>query len=364
MTLQEIVRQQTQEPLDALSLLERKRVELLSGRAAGKNRLKQTASNIKGLRAREDERKRQVSDVDRKIAELHSKLEEIDRQRSELIDRLLETQGERTKAESSLGEARHDIEKAQSNIRAAREAEEAARKELEKLVEERNRHQGRLREGYLAALDRFLEVSAKRIENAFVSQEERQRTLAAAEAFRKARHEDPKIGDLCDQRDQFSELLKKATVPGVRLTLEGALREIEKTLDALYPGAVVLGEQTPEPSFIEELHYFVDSRDRVSIVLPVGEAVWNAIGEGRQVPAGERTVKLLWSFVTGSGLKPSDGQFIMESGRCIFATEFTPDVVSALAPFALPLPGSGILEFIFSPVPAPIQEVLNSEAED
>ena len=196
MTLQDIVRQQTHEIRDALSLIERTYNDLLGQKGAAEDRLKRVLTEVSQHRARETERKRIVAEWEPKVAEIQQKLDEIERQRAELLERLFEKREEKDKAESLLKEARSATEKALETIARARDSIETTTKTLGAKEQEKAREQRRLRDAYVRSIDSYLSQLSRRIDQSFVGQEERQRRMAAIEAFKKARHEDRQIGDL------------------------------------------------------------------------------------------------------------------------------------------------------------------------
>ena len=366
MTLQDIVRQQTHEIRDALSLIEHTYNDLLGQKDAAEDRLKRAFTEVSQHRARETERKRIVAEWEPKVAEIQQKLDEIERQRAELLERLFEKREEKDKAESLLKEARSATEKALETIARARDSIETTAKTLGAKEQEKAREQRRLRDAYVRSIDSYLSQLSRRIDQAFVGQEERQRRMAAIEAFKKARHEDRQIGDLCDQRDQFRQLIDMATVPGVKETLRLALTKIEEELQKRYPGALSVGEAVPEAGSIEDLYYFFRPDGTVSILLPISEPAWIALRNDPPDAAASRAMTFVWGMVKGTGLKPSDGEFCCDGGRCVFvfASNTGDDEISLLEGSTFSVPSSAGLTFRISSLPTEIQEALTDEETD
>ena len=201
---------------------------------------------------------------------------------------------------------------------------------------------------------------AKRIEQAFSNQEERKQRETALAELKKARHENRRIGDLCDQREQFHQLIKMATVPGVKETMEKALRKIEDELQTLYPNAISVEKNVPtDLGFIEEIHFFVDEESKVSIVLPIDVAMFERIEKGETSPATDRIMRFVWDMIKKLGLKHTDGEFRLDGERCLFATAFSADDMAVLdSGFSVSIASASALQFKFSALPTEIQEVL------
>lgn len=361
MTLQDTVRQETQAVRDSLGLLERKCANLRGEKEAAEERRKRAATEITTHRTLEGERGRLVTEAREKVAEVQQKLEEIERQRSELIDRLMERQAEVEKVKGLFDQANKATQNAQSAVKEARDAIGLAEKALEDSQKEKARFEEQLKHALVQALDVHLIELAKRIEKAFEDHEARRKHLAAVESFKKARHENRRIGDLCDQRDQFVQILgKMATVPGVKDTIRSALQNVEREIEKLYPGALAAESVQPDAGLIEDLHYFTSRDGKATMILPIPESASKAIQAGGSNPEANRAVHILWNLIQGAELKPTDGEFRYEGKRCIFASNLDPDILALLENFRVPMPVTGTLEFRFVALPGEIQEALLS----
>jgi len=359
MSLQDILRRETQDIRDALDQIERRYRELHGRRDAAQERLNRAIGEIGNYRKGEADRKRVVGGVDKEVADIQARLEEVERQRAELFDLLLEKRAEREKTEGLLEEARKATEKAHALVREARPLVEETGRELEGVERERERNQVRRREACLRALDAYVSELAQRIEQILAGQAERGRRMATAASLKRARHEDRQIADLCDQRDQFKEIMVKATVPGVKDTLVTALRGIEEELERRYPGALSAEGAAVGSSVIEELHYFIDTRGKGVILLPVSESVWSAIRTGEGGARVEAAMRIIWGIVKGIGLEPQNGEFRWEDGHSVFVSHFDEEEMSVLDSLNVTMPGEGALTFRVSPVPSEVQEALS-----
>jgi gas vesicle protein len=363
LTLQDTIREQTWEIVDALTLADRRRKDLISSKDAAEDAIKRAYTEITRHRALESERKRLVVEAEERLKEVQDRFEEINRQRQEILDRLTEKQETKEQAEKLLRESRSETERALGVVRTETERRDKGIGLLAEIEGEKLQYEGKLREAHRRSVDIYIQELERRVEQAFAGEEERSRRQTAAEAFRKARHDDNYIGDLCDQRDQFRELVRLATVPGVAETLRRELERVERELDKRYPGALSIEEKVPSQMLVEELHYLIGSDELLRIVLPIPERVWNGISRGETGAEATGAMRMVWEMIIGLGLKPSDGEFRFENGYCVFvARELKDDDMNSIREFTLKLKSSATLTFRFSPFPSQVQEALLYEA--
>jgi hypothetical protein len=346
---------------DGVAHLERQREHLLTNRTAAEERIKRATTEITQNRTLETERRRVLAGVDSRFSQIQTRLDEIERQRVELINQLMETRDEREKADNQLKVAHQGTARAQELLRDADAEREEAGRQLKDIESERTRQHDRLRDAYVQALEAYLAEVAKRLEQAFASEEERQRRRALARAFKDARHQDRRIGDLCDQRDQYQQLLPLATVPGVRASIEAELRRVEEHLERLFPGALSASPEQPLPATVEDLHYFIDRQGKCGILLPVSASVWQHIAEGDAGLASKVAMRLFWALISGAGLKAGDGEFETQGSHCVFRAQFSADIIGALPSFRMAIEGGALIEFRVCPLPSEMQEVFADE---
>jgi hypothetical protein len=216
-------------------------------------------------------------------------------------------------------------------------------------------------EGRRRAVNLYVREVEKQIEQAFASEEERARRQERADEFRRARHEDPSIGDLCDQRDQFRELVRLATVPGVAVTLRRELEKVEQELDKLYPGALSVEDKVPSIMLVEELYFLTGPDNLLRIILPISIEVWDGIHNGDTGSEATCAMRMAWEMISGLGLKSSDGEFCFENNCCMFiARDLTADDMTSFKELILQLRNSSSMTFRFSPLPTEVQEAIFS----
>lgn len=362
MTLQDTIREQTREIVDVLALVDGRRKDVISGRAAAEDRIKRASTEISRHRTLENERKRLVTEAEDRLKEAQDKLDEIERQRQEILERLIEKRDAKEQAEELLKESRQETERAFSIVRTETERRDKEVRLLHEIEAEKVQHESRLRDAYRLSVDIYVRDIASQVEQAFAGEEERNRRLIAADEFKKARHEDPHIGDLCDQRDQFRELIRFTTVPTVAETLRRELARVEQELDRKYPGALSIDEKVPSVMLVEELYYLVGPDGLLRVVLPITEQVWNGIRSGETGVEATCAMRMVWEMISGLGLKSRDGEFCFENGYCMFTAKDLGADDMSIREFTLRLKNSAALTFRFSPFPAQVQECLLYEA--
>lgn len=362
MTLQDTIREQTREIVDALTLVSGRRKDVVSRQAAAEDRIKRASTEVTRQRTLENERKRLVSEAEERLKEAQVRLDDIERQRQEILERWSEKRDAKEQAEVLLKESRQETERAVGIVRTETERIDEEVGLLNEIEAEKLRYERQLREAHRLSVDIYVRELEKRVEQAFAGEEERNRRQTAADAFKKARHEDNYIGDLCDQRDQFRELIRLATVPAVAETLRRELERVEQDLNRKYPGALSIDEKVPPLMSVYELYYLVGSDGLLRVVLPITEPVWNGIRSGETGAEATCAMRMVWEMISGLELRSNDGEFRFENGYCMFvANELNADDMS-IREFILRLRNSATLTFRLSPFPSQVQEGLLYEA--
>lgn len=364
MTLQDAIREHTRDAADSLNLVDGRRRDAAARQAAAEERIKRASTEITKQRTLENERKRLVAEADERLKETQLRLDEIDRQRQELLERWTERAEAKESAERLLRESRSETEHAEGAYRKATEERDKEIASLRQVEEEKLRYESRLRDAIRKAVNTYLHELGGRVEQALVSEEERARRQMQAEAFRRARHEDFEIGNLCDQRDQFRELIRLTKVPAVAETLRRELDKVERELNARYPGALAIDEKPNPVMLVEDLYFLTGSDGLLRILMPVDQQIWERIREGDTGPEATCAMKIVWEVINGLKLSSEDGEFRLEDGRCVFlANAQSGDDVATRGDFAMSLKNSSIT-FRLSSLPAQVQEALSYETAD
>ena len=362
MTIDEIARDRSREVRDTLAHLDRRLSDLLQQKQAAEDRLRRAAAEVNRYHDAEGDAKRQVAEADERVAEVQRKLDEIEQQRSRLIDELMELRSNRQRIETQTREAKEAGQKLEADFRQAREQSGRVEEEVRGLQEEKGRHGAALRRAFQQAFREYQERLSGVIRDALRGEEVRRQRAVEIEALKRARHEDPRVADLCDQRDQYRDLLAAPTlVPAVRDSLQGLLRNVEGQLQHIYPKALAFDEQPTAEETVADLCFFRDATGRIVITLPIDETTWLHLAEGRGEPNATAAAAGVWAVAKGLRLKPADGEFSLVGGYCAYPVELGEDETSVLAATVVPL-GSGSFQLRFVRLPAEIEEAIRDEA--
>jgi hypothetical protein len=362
MALAELIRQTTLPVRDDLLTIDAELRRALAERDASEEREKRCGTEITRQRALEANSRKLRNDADEKVAEARRSFEELDRRRQQALESLLSSEEEQSAAVQSLRDAHTAVEAAQADIIREQKALRAAEALVSELQAKRGERQGALRQVALQTLHRHMESQAVRFYAAFDSQVQRAGVLRASEELKKARHTDPEVGRLCEQREELQKFLSTATVPEVRAILQASVRGIEVQLDKRFPGGLV-----PPPhedgGQIDELLYYSQG-GRVVFLLPVDSAAWSAASADDPTENADRAMCLVWSFLREMKLKCEDGEFSIWRGQPVFKSRFEPADVAILQGFSVRDHGSVLARFVLSAVPTEVQEALTDDDEN
>ncbi len=364
MSLQDIIRQTTKDPQDALAILRPKYDDVQQQILACEDLVKRAHAEVAQHRAVESQHRARMKECEARICEIERDLDEIDRRRQELIELLISQRDDKQKLELLCREAARRVESAQAAARNEQRSRDSCEHQLHDLEREIAREQQRLAEAHRQAVRLYVDRVGRNLEEAFAGREQAQRRAAAAQALKKARHEDPGVADLCEQRDQLLRLIELATVPGVNSMLKEALQRVEARLNEQFPGALAMESESTAVQKVEQLHYYVDSSNNVLFILPIRPSVWQAIANGEVSEGTTAGVHFIWSMAKGLRLKPSDGEFICKHGYCFFSATFGAEAVPAMDRFTVPTGGPCAFIFEMSQLDESVQEALRHEQAD
>lgn len=357
MTLSDLIRDRTMSVRDACNNADHRWVDLREERAAAEDHFKRLATEIAAQHLQDRDCKRTVAAREQDALEIREQLETLERERTRLNDALMAAQARQDDAEKGLRSARVATQLAESKLSEARDRANRLDHDIQTANEERLRLVLQKRASERGALLEYLSSVAARLNHALSGESERARRIAAQNSLRAARHSDPAVGDLCDQRDQYRDLLKLATVPGVRGTVEAALVSIDTELERRFPGASA-NVDSLEPSPVEDLYYFREPSGGSSVILPIDTDTWRAIAQGQITPATNAAVRLTWSIICGARSFSPDGTFEMREGLCVLSGGMDS---ASFGSTELALGGATAIQFRLVPVPAEVQQLVADE---
>jgi len=361
MSVSDVIRNCTLAVRDAIKSIDEHISAVAGQRVASQERVKNSTTEITRQHALESERKKLVDAVAEKVAEAKRILDDIERKRQEALNAFLRCQEEQNGAALSLRDAQGATETALREIRKEQKSQQDAETLLSKLHEERVEKQAELRRALLEALEKYLKQQAEQVHAAFSTQEQRAKIMMEFEAFKKARHSDPEIAKLCDQRDELRKFLNTATVSGVKGMLEESLKAIEDQIIKKFPNALQVPENAFKDSQSEDLLFYCDRNGKAVFLLPVRAGDWDAAGKGEITESANNTMCLIWNMIQELDLKTHDGDFISVQGHPAFASRFDLEEVAILQGFNVKSRDSVVLRFVLSALPSELQEAITYE---
>ncbi len=358
MTLYEIIREDSRPIEIEMGELEKRRGKYVSEILGSEEHIKRLSTEITRFRNQELNNKESLKSTEDKLSEIHEQLNELDEKRRNLLDNLISCEEEREKYTRLVNDSRDELNRIFVRIKKSKEAKELAIVNEKKCIDNKENIENKLNNIYSESLLKFIRYQISSIEQAFASYEDYNKKLKAAEEFNLARHQRTEIADLCEQRDQYKELLKMATVPGVKQMILEALKNIEIKLNDLFPGALAAIEPISKLDVIEEI-WWAGDKNNVYIIMPISECAWLEMSEGKRSVSAECAARLIWSLISDNNLKSTDGNFKFNK-YCVYIAGNSNDLMSALNGFTCQMP-SGKFQFIFNRLPSKIEEVFLSE---
>lgn len=358
MSVADIIRRRTLTIRDTLSSLDEQLSRIEAQRDAAEDRVKRVTTEITRQRALEKEKKQLLNTSAEKIAEAQRILDDIEQKRSEALNSLIRFQDENYAANLSLREAKDETVTAENELRKEQKTKQDAETSLAKLRSDSTVKQAEFRNSLLEALDIYLEQQTEHINTVFSTHEQKVKVTQEIRDFKKARHEDPEIARLCDQRDEIRKFLNTAMVPDVKNMLQKSLKSIEDQIIKKFPMALQVSDTTFKDNQIEELLFFINSDGKAVFFLPVRENDWNAAEKGVITDSTSNTMCLIWNMIRELPLKTRDGKFITERGRVAFESCFDRDEIEILHEFNVKCKNAVVLRFVLSSVPDELQEAI------
>jgi len=361
MNISDVIRERTYIVRDTLGILDRKISLAKSDRDSAEERRKRATTEISRQRELERAAKHTVNDIVNETKEIRQKLEEIERQRQEAIDLLFQSQEEQTIKEKAWHDAREATELAVSDVKKEEKVKQGAEALVFQLQSEQEINLSSLRQKLREALVSYILNQAEQLQKAFLSEEQRNRERHEQEDFQKARHSNPEIAALWEERQELLKLLDAALVPAVKQMLQSSLEIAEAKLKKEHPGASFSCITVSRDSQIEELIYYLNSEGQVVMLLPILETDWNNAAKGDKGDRISRIMCFVWNMIHDLGLKEEDGGFLQRNGCVAFETCLGLEDIAILQDFGIKCEDSEILRFKLAAMPAELQEVVNNE---
>jgi len=165
MTLQDLIRKETQEVNDIIKLIEEKRTSLISERNAAEERIKRTGSLISEQHKIQSEKKKEIEGVATKLKEINTQLAELEKQKRLLLGQYNEFKVNEDEAKSSLSQIEQDSIKAQRQINSEKKSIAQIDYQIEEKEKERNRNDEKLRLAHVLPSNHFLKKAIRLLKN-------------------------------------------------------------------------------------------------------------------------------------------------------------------------------------------------------
>lgn len=354
MTLQEFLRIHTQEVQTALKSCEDHIQHLGSQRRAELEQAEGLQSEIDSKRKEEEEKRHLFDGSTAKIRDLERQIEELRRE----CERIAE---ERQTLTSDLTRAEDHVKAAAGQRKKARTQAESLEFQIKKLVEEKARLHDRLMSARLNAFHAYLEEFEARLVQQISAQEDRSEKIISQKKLEQARHEDAKVMEMYEARTELQKLLKVSNVPAVRHQLELQLREIDRQLENLFPGALSIETEIDGVAEIEEIFFASARESGTRIFLPISRTAWSALAKGESDFNASTALRLVWALSKGLELTGANARF--QAGKDFVALDLDMDLGSSSdwPDIAMSLPGSGTIALLPSRIPHEVQEAIAYE---
>lgn len=362
MLIADFIRSYTQPVRDILSNINSQLSQAEGQRNSAEERVKRASTEITRQHTLEGERKRALNATSDKVVDAQRILEELERKRQEALDTLMQYQEEQRKLSQSLREAQQATEAALAEVKKEQKSKQEAEQLLSKYRVEREGKQQELRLKMLDSIERYLKQQTDNVLAAFATQEQRQKRIQEIEAFRKARHADPEVAKLSEQREELKKFIDTASVPGVKDMLQETLKMIESQLHQRFPGAVQLPDAIPRDNPIEEILFYCNLEGKAVFLLPFRASDWEAAKLNEPTENSSRAMCIVWNMLHELDLKAEDGEFVTERDRPVFLSRFDLEDVAILEGFRVKCQNMEIMRFILTAVPRELQEALINES--
>ena len=354
------LRRESHEVNDLLRLLEEERKLKHAERDGAKDRAKQLAAEVPGKRKEEEKFRAQLDTLRAAELAVERELKDLDLQRERVLERLREAHEDFLQGERGLRDLRDDADGLQRRLKEVVAEERDRDRALEELAVRHEELSQQLRQAHQRALSGHLQEVSDRLDAALMGDSERRMALGAAERLRSARHEDPVVADLWEQREQYRRLLEQATVPGVQQTLKGALTQVEHEIETRFPRALE-GEKRRDAHAIEELPYFQGLEGRAVLCLPISQAAWRSSSDDGSGLASEKIARLvwaLWPLLSDSGLTANQTHFQLVDGWCRVTAACTEEELALLEGCTLALPSGDKVHLRLTPLPRDVADAV------
>lgn len=365
MRLDDIIRESTQEILDAVRLVEKEKTRFQQMKDAADERIKRYSTDIPSDRTLLGDKKHRIRDLEEKVRELNGQIEELERKKQDLYDRWTERNKELEDEKKAIGIIETKIDGIQREISRENQGKTHADNEINKIENERIRHEGKLTLAYINAFSSYVMQTNQALTEFFRESSEKISFIHAAENLKKMRHEDKETAELCEAREEWIKILRTASVPAVKTTGESELRRIEAEIDKKFPGALKSEASKSLSSSESYLYYFIDDEDAGTnegiIFIPFLKKDWMLLTTEDKSISNRVFAYFLWWISRESKVDPQEVHFDCRGEFVVMAFKFGLGDLYGKNHVIMDLPGNTSVTFILSEIPNEIYRAMTYE---
>jgi hypothetical protein len=340
MTFTEILRMQTRETRDAFKLCT--------------DTIKRTGRQHKSELIRIEILQRDIEQKNFRLEQINNQVNNIQNQIEDLLNQQQSLQNELY----NLEEERLMIYKEKHT---AHNISEKLQHKIQQLVNEKLQIKKKQISKQRDAIRFYIEGLEGRLVDRVTTQERISERVMSQKKFEKARHEDPEVMRLWEERLELKNLLEMARVSTIRGQLTNQIKKIEREIDSRFPGVLQRETNYDNNLQTEEIFFFSNGSNKLYILLPITPKKWMSLQTGIIDVQASSTLRLIWAIAGSLGLNGKNARIY---NFCEFFTlEISKDLFesSEHTNISMPLPGNGEVSFVLSKLPKNIMEAIRHE---
>lgn len=342
MTLNDIVREKTSDIKNALTNYENTIRHYGKQKKSLIKQREKLQDEIGNIQSDCDKKKKLLISIETEIDNLESKIEELRKNHSTVRDEI-------NNIENHLIKTNKDVRQSIKQISSIGH-------EIQEKVAEKKRLDNTLRSKLLESFQEYIRISERKIVSLIETQKDKKVQLTARKKLEIARHDDPRVMELWEGRQELTKFLKSSSVGVIRKQLEKNLHKIEEDIDMDFPGALSVEISDTNQLEIEEI--FV-SENMSELFLPISSKTWDLmdsnISEDISLEAYS-ALKVIWEFAKGFDLNIDNARF--KKDKDLISLQIDKKIEFTSESFSMTLPVSGEISFVLQKLPQEIEEVI------
>ena len=307
-----------------------------------------------------------VSERERTLRDSQLKVQEIQRQIAELQARLRERQKESERADADYTKAK---DSADDRLREATRARKEAEHWYQKATQARERtenYQRRLQEERRQAVPKHLTAMWTQLLHAALKAASSADAHAALERLNRARHDDPQVAELWEERLEWLRIAQSTSPPRVRATAKDELKRIEDDLEKRYPGALKAASTGPLEEIEEVYFYHRATEDSCKLLLCIPADVCANLDAGISTQSEDLAARIVWAFARGIQKKSEHreaarSRFHVKDGHLVMTVDGAPEDMKNHETITVHFADGGSAVFMLCELPPEIRGAMHDE---